>query len=378
MAVLQTVQRRWLAFGRALPGITVLLLAACTGPAQRVETPALSPTAARALVERLLPPKTADRAGWATDIHASLAVMELTLSVINVCAVIAVIEQEGGFQADPRVPGLSAIAWKEIDRRAAAVGLPKSVVRTALRVNSPDGRSYAARIDSARTERELSEIFEDLIGALPLGRTFLADRNPVRTGGPMQVSIAYAEQHAKQRPYPYPVARSLRDEVFTRRGGLYFGIAHLLDYPVDYDAPLYRFADFNAGHYASRNAAFQNALTVLTGVPLVLDGDLLRIGADLDHPGETEAAARVLAKRLGMSHGRIRGDLQRGDEAGFDQTRLYRQVFERAEKAEGRPLPRAVLPQIRLESPKISRALTTEWFARRVEERHQRCLRRSP
>jgi len=32
------------------------------------------------------------------------------------------------------------------------------------------------------------------------------------------------------------------------------------------------------------------------------------------------------------------------------------------------------VPQIRLESPKITRKLTTEWFARRVDERYQRCL----
>jgi hypothetical protein len=36
-----------------------------------------------------------------------------------------------------------------------------------------------------------------------------------------------------------------------------------------------------------------------------------------------------------------------------------------------------VLPRIALASPKITRKLTTEWFARRVDERHQRCLARA-
>jgi hypothetical protein len=46
----------------------------------------------------------------------------------------------------------------------------------------------------------------------------------------MQVNIAFAEQFAAARPYPYPVKWSIADEVFTRRGSLYFGTAHLLAY----------------------------------------------------------------------------------------------------------------------------------------------------
>src|ERR1043165_6307730 len=126
-------------------------------------------------------------------------------------------------------------------------------------LTSPNGKSYRERIDAVKTEQQLSEIFDDFIGMVPMGRTFFANRNPVRTGGPMQVSVAFAESHVQAKPYPYPVAGSIRNEVFTRRGGMYFGIAHLLDYPASYESTLYRFADYNAGRYASRNAAFQRA-----------------------------------------------------------------------------------------------------------------------
>ena len=36
---------------------------------------------------------------------------------------------------------------------------------------------------------------------------------------------------------------------------------------------------------------------------------------------------------------------------------------------------RAILPQIRLEGPKIVRPLTTGWYARRVNGRFEGCLR---
>jgi len=40
-------------------------------------------------------------------------------------------------------------------------------------------------------------------------------------------------------------------------------------------------------------------------------------------------------------------------------------------------MARQALPQIDLKSPKISRKLTTEWFARKVEGRYRSCLGRS-
>jgi len=296
----------------------------------------------------------------------------------NACAAIAVAEQESGLRADPAVPNLDRIAWQQIEQRAQRAGVPMLVVRGALSLSSSDGRSYGQRIDQAKTERELSEAFEDFIGLVPLGRRFFAGANPVRTGGPMQVSIAFAERHAQSKPYPYPAPAGIRREVFTRRGGLYFGIAHLLDYPAAYDKPIYRFADFNAGRYASRNAALQRAIGIASGIALALDGDLVRHDDDRDKPpGATEAAARVLAARLDMSEGAIRRDLEKGDGPGLERTTLHRRVFELAEKTERRALPRAVLPQIDLDSPKITRKLTTAWFANRVDERYRRCLGRA-
>jgi hypothetical protein len=359
----------------AAVAIVAAALAGCAVPGRMAEPQGMGPTEARQAILRVLPPALDDRAGWATDVHAALAALALPSTSENLCAVLAVTEQESGYRADPAVPGLSAIAWKEIERRADGAGVPMFAVRAALALASRDGRSYAERIDAVKTERELSEAFEDFIDSVPLGRSFLAERNPVRTGGPMQVSIAFAEAQVKGRPYPYVLNGPLRREVFTRRGGLYFGTAHLLDYTAPYDQPIYRFADFNAGRYASRNAAFQNALAVASGLPVVPDGDLLPPDADAP-PGETERAAVSLAGRLGLSEAAIRRDLGRGDAAGFEKTTLFERVFAYAEQLDRRALPRAALPRIDLKSPKFTRKLTTEWFARRVDERHRRCLAR--
>jgi hypothetical protein len=353
--------------------VLVVLLAGCAQPGRMAEPTGMGPTEARDTVARLLPAHVADRAGWATDIHATLATLELPSTPDNLCAVLAVTEQESSFRVDPSVPNLPAIAWKEIDRRADSAGVPKLAVRAALALSSPDGRSYAARIDAVKTERELSEIFEDFIGMVPLGKTFFASRNPVRTGGPMQVSIGFAEAQAKR--YPYPMKDSVRREVFTRRGGLYFGVAHLLAYDAPYDKLLYRFADFNAGRYASRNAAFQRALSVASGLNVTPDGDLLPHAADAPR-GETERTAITLAGRLGLTDSMIHRDLEQGEGAGFDKTTLYERVFAYAERLDKRTLPRAVVPRIDLHSPKFTRRLTTEWFANRVDERHRRCLAR--
>jgi hypothetical protein len=356
-----------------------MLLAGCAADTSRREAPAMTAAEGRALVGSLLPKGVADREGWAVDIYAAMAALQVQPRVDNICAVVAITEQETGFKVDPAIPNLSTIAWKEIERQRERAGIPKLVLYAALKLPSSDGRSYEERIDSAKTELQLSDVFEDMAGRVPIAKSFLEDRNPVRTGGPMQVSVAFAKAYAAARPYPYPVADSVRHEVFTRRGGMYFGIAHLLDYPASYDSLIYRYADFNAGHYASRNAAFQKAVAEVSGIPLELDGDLVRFekGKPAKEPGSTELAARVLAKRIDMSDSAVRRDLEMGGQLEFEKSTLYRRVFELADRQGAKPAPRAVVPKIALQSSKITRKLTTDWFARRVADRHRACVARA-
>ena len=348
-----------------------LLLAGCvTAP----PVPSRPPADTRGEIVRRMPAKVADRERWAADIETAFAAQRIEPNTENICAVLAVTEQESGYVANPAVANLPKIARGEIDRRAAALHVPKFVVDAALALRSPDGRSYAERLRTVRTERDLSDIYQDMIGSVPLGKRLFTDFNPVQTGGPMQVGIPFAE--SKAAGYPYPIEGSIRDEVFTRRGGMYFGIAHLLGYETPYTRKVHRFADYNAGWYASRNAAFQSAVGIATGTTLALDGDLLTPGAPLDKPGQTERAVRQLSDALRMDDRAIRDALERGNRLDFGDTDLYARVYALAEARAGKPLPRAMIPGIKLESPKITRELTTAWFATRVDERYRHCLQR--
>jgi hypothetical protein len=344
------------------------LLGGCATPG--VQLPQRRPEDVKAELVRRMPAAVSDRKGWADDIYAAFASQKIDASSENLCVVIAVADQESNFAVNPVVPGLAKTAREEIFRRAEAKHIPDFVVNAALLMKSSDGRRYSERLDAVRTERDMSAMFEDFIDIVPLGQRLFGELNPVRTVGSMQVSVAFAEAHAEG--YPYPVKESIRHELFTRRGGVYFGVMHLLGYPADYPRPIYRFADFNAGWYASRNAAFQNAVSIASGIPLVRDGDM---PADGD-AGQTELALRSLGRRIDASDGDVRRALERSRHADFEKTEVYTRVYALADAAERKRVPRALLPEIDLKSPKITRKLTTAWYAERVDERYQRCMRR--
>jgi len=352
--------------------ITALGVGGCMMQPPRISNP-VTQAQARSLIAALLPKRLDDQAGWESDIQASFAALGLMPTEQRVCAVIAVIEQESGFRVDPIIPNLGMIASQEIDRRASSHGVPLLLVHAALELRSPDGRTYAVRIHAARTEKQLSDVYEDFISQVPLGRRLFEDSNPIRTRGPMQVNVAFARRFAAQRPYPFPIEGTLGDELFTRRGSVYFGIAHLLAYRAPYDGYLYRFADYNAGQYASRNAAFQRAVTLASGRPVLTDGALLPKAPT--ETGATEAALLSIEGRMGLSTSQIHAALEQGDQERFAASALYQRVFRLAEQKAGGPLPRARMPDIRLTGPKITRRLTTQWYARRVNARFMSCER---
>ena len=342
--------------------------------------PPVSAADVRAVALRVLPLNIAERSAWAGDIATAFAALSIPAQTHKVCALAAVIEQESTWQADPPVANLSKIAKAELDKKRERFGIPKAVMDLALSKTSPDGRTYQQRLDRLRTERELSELYEDMIREIPMGAQLAGGQNPVRTGGSTQVSVAFATEQMRDRPYPWRPAGTPREEVFKRRGGLYFGAAMLLDYPVSYNRMLYRFADYNAGRYSSRNAAVQSLLSQLTGQKLDPDGDLLRYKAGepvspRTEPSQAWRALLALQGELGINAAQIERDLKLEKLFAFEQSPTYRRLYQLADKRGLKPA-REQLPDIDLNSPKISRKLTTAWFADRCEARYRACLAR--
>jgi hypothetical protein len=89
--------------GKSLTVGLTALLAGCVsveGPSPPGYRP-MSATEGRALVGRLLPDGVKDRAGWATDIYAAFAALDIPPTPENICATVPATAQESGFHTLP-------------------------------------------------------------------------------------------------------------------------------------------------------------------------------------------------------------------------------------------------------------------------------------
>ena len=168
----------------------------------------------------------------------------------------------------------------------------------------------------------------------------------------------------------------MRETLYTRKGGVLYGTAHLFYYPTNYSDMMYRFADFNAGHYASRNAGFQAMVSQLSGKPLSADGDLIE--HRVENPNQVSktqsAVMQLFAKKLpSMTAQNIAQDLALGTSLDFEKTTTYQTVAQLYEQKFHKVIAQQV-PKISLKSEKITRNLTTEWYANSVNRRYQQCL----
>lgn len=340
-------------------------------------------------------PGTKDATGWGADILSALSDNQLTLNRENVCSVVAVASQESGMVANPQVPGLGKIAYEALKKKIEdKVPLVGGKALAYLDSVPSSGHSFLKRIRAARTERDLDLAYRDLVkyfatrsaldGVLSSGALdkYVEDYNQINTIGSMQVSVAYAlelERGDSWRPFSHAETEAIRDRLYTRRGGLYYGARQLLDYPSGYSQKIFRFADYNAGRYSARNAAFQDMVARLTQTELARDGDMLsydKRGEAQSATTKSEEALRDLMRRhnTGLNDQAIRRDLLREKKADFPQTATFQAVRGLYTRLNHQEPAFARLPGIELKSVKIKSRMTTAIFAERVGKRYAKCM----
>lgn len=353
-------------------------------------------------IRKVIPARVNDRESWSQDIFDIMQELSIPKTKQNVCSIVAVVDQESNFVADPTVPGLGAKAVEEINSRLKEKfeaklgekigGTVAGYFEDVLKNQPSPENNYMSQMRKVQTERELDLLYREifdymaqhyhvsaLTGAAKLvGQDIGEKLNPITTLGSMQVHINYAKEHKRKAGG----IAELRNDLYTQYGGLYYGIHRLMEYPADYDEAIYRFADYNSGMYSSRNAAFQKMLGALTEAEISLDGDLLLYNKDGDvrstqSQTEKELIAVFAQNNVLVTPRQIRADLKKEKEEKFEDTQTYLAVQKLYQKKTNKEPMYAVMPQVVISGPKLSRDYNTNWFASRVNGRYEQCMQKA-
>lgn len=353
-------------------------------------------------IRKVIPARVNDRESWSQDIFDIMQELSIPKTKQNVCSIVAVVDQESNFVADPTVPGLGAKAVEEINSRLKEKfeaklgekigGTVAGYFEDVLKNQPSPENNYMSQMRKVQTERELDLLYREifdymaqhyhvsaLTGAAKLvGQDIGEKLNPITTLGSMQVHINYAKEHKRKAGG----IAELRNDLYTQYGGLYYGIHRLMEYPANYDEAIYRFADYNSGMYSSRNAAFQKMLGALTEAEISLDGDLLLYNKDGDvrstqSQTEKELIAVFAQNNVLVTPRQIRADLKKEKEKKFEDTQTYLAVQKLYQKKTNKEPMYAVMPQVVISGPKLSRDYNTNWFASRVNGRYEQCMQKA-
>lgn len=343
---------------------------------------------------KLIPAATTNRMAWANDVHTIMDDLKIDRNLTNTCSIVAVVDQESNFIADPQVPNLGKKSIKEMNERLEKkLGKKMAGYFNDMLAKSPSpDDSFLMQLEQVKTERELDNIYREMFGfytqqykinlvtsaARIIARQNIEEIfNPINTLGSMQVHIRYAIDNSRSGNDIHKI----RDDLYTQYGGLYYGIHRLMTYPAQYDKPIYRFADYNSGIYSSRNAAFQQMINRLSDVDLSLDGDLLAYNKDGDiisTPTTTETALNqlFLQHNILLDAKDIRRDLKKEKKQKFEDTDTYIQLVNLYKEKFKKEVPYAIMPEVVISGPKLSRDYNTNWYASKVDARYKKCVSR--
>lgn len=323
-------------------------------------------------------PNTPSADVWSKAIKESLEELGQPVDKEHVSAVISVISQVSGFSISQKNRRMGAILREKI-KSAESNEVMRFIIETRLDQEASNGRTFRENIDAIESELDFEHWYDEFTSASitkPILLVLNKDASDlVTTIGSMQVSVKFAEEYPK-KPQNAGFG-SVRSMLYTLKGGVFYGTAYLLDYRHDYDDWKYVFADFNAGHYSSRNAGFQKMLANLTHRNVTMDGDLMNYEQGSVTPSATyEAFIGFLKKNaVEFDEARVRKDFSKEKSHDFQNTWSYKTIAELHKRKFGRTI-NAVLPEIPLNSLKFaSKNLSTKWFAQRVKSRFNHCMR---
>lgn len=360
------------------------LLVACTN--DKPTTPTLSVSQ----IAKVMPNRSQDKTSWASDISAVFDELKIHKDKENICAVVAVIDQESNFHANPAVDNLGQASLQAIDEKLEAK-LGKAlagVFRTMLATRPTKENNFISQIKKVKTEKELDALYQEIfdyftttykVGGINnltkiTGESMDERLNPITTLGSMQVHIDYARANRRASMND----RTLRADLYGQYGGLYYGIHRLMKYDTHYDKPIYRFADYNSGMYSSRNSAFQKRVASLTGAKLAIDGDLLLYGNGgvSSQVSQTEKVliGLLATAKVPMTPAQIRSDLKKEKKASFENTATYQAVNEMFKQKYKKEPTYAIMPEVVISSTKMKQDKNTNWYATNVNRRYEACM----
>jgi len=315
---------------------------------------------------------------WARAIKESLEELGQPVDKEHVSAVCAVISQVSAFSISPKNTRMGSILRKKIEA-AESNEVLRLLIETRLDQQASNGNSFRENIDLIKSELDFEKWYDEFTSAKitkPILLVLNKDASDlITTAGSMQVSVKFSADYPKKPKNAG--GGSVRDMLYTCKGGVFYGTAYLLDYQHNYDDWKYVFADFNAGHYSSRNAGFQEMLARLTRRMVDTDGDLMNYENGRMTPSVTWVTFINFLKKkeIEFDEKKVMDDFSKEKSHEFEETWSYRTLAELYKKKYGRTIY-AVLPDIALNSPKfVSKNLSTKWFAERVKSRFNRCMK---
>lgn len=296
-----------------------------------------------------------EKARWTKEIVEQMSRANIPLNRQNIMIALATIDHESGFHET----GILSAPEDILDREMKKFKEENPKAYGFIEGQVPKFRAQALKFINDRRAYNLAHtgkgIFTEMDGDLAIDyvmKSYEAEvpdavkkiipkeylnRYRTKTCGSMQLNVKKAIALAKEVDRETYTDREMRELLYTRKGGLYYGMlylkkiidAHTTHYGEEMSAEevQYVFTDYNMGVFTTRNAAIQSNIKAL-GKDIAVDGDLLSYDKEGQalKGSDTEKAIREVLRDGGedISDLEINYHLSMEKMIDFEGTRTYR------------------------------------------------------